>query len=101
MSIKFPAQIASAVMWLLIAGGGVAIFIDSWHRIDARYHSEGVVTEVFMLIIMGGIPAIAFAGVVSIAFRFLFGPTAIASPPKADASKKQTDTPSGKHDFID
>ena len=62
---------------------------------------EGVVTETLMLIIMGGIPSIAFAGVVSVAFRFLFGAPSVTPPPNAEVSKKQANAQPGSHDFID
>jgi hypothetical protein len=98
---KITEQTATAFMWLVIAGGVAVIFIDAWRRIDVRYASEGIVTESLMMIIMGGIPSIAFAGIVHVGFRLLFGSPVVASPPKADISKKKTNTQSGQHDFID
>src|SRR5271166_5184603 len=89
------------VMWLIIAAGVIAIFIDTWRRVDARYVSEGLVTEAMMCVIMGGIPSIAFAGIVSVAFRLLSRPRVSAPPLNVEASKRQTSAVSGNHDFID
>ena len=95
------APVRNYIMWPLIAVGVTMIFLDAWRRIDARDASEGVVTEIFMLIITGGIPSIAFAGVVSVAFRFLFGAPSVASPPNAEVSKKPAKAQSESHEFID
>ena len=101
MARKTLEQVATVIMWLVIAAGIAVIFLDAWLRIDARYASEGIVTEGLMLIIMGGIPSVAFAGVVSIAFRFLLGSSPMATPPNNEASEKQKAAPSGGHDFIE
>jgi hypothetical protein len=98
---KSSAPVRNYIMWLLIAVGVTMIFLDAWRRVDARDASEGVVTETLMLIIMGGIPSIAFAGVVSVAFRFLFGAPSVTPPPNAEVSKKQANARPGSHDFID
>jgi hypothetical protein len=90
MTRKLIQQAATAVSWLIIAAGVVVIFLDAWHRIDARYASEGVVTESLMMIIMGGIPAIAFAAAVYFAFGFAFGtlkPPATPAPKEPPAAK--------------
>lgn len=98
---KTSARVGNYVMWLVIAVGVTIILLDAWRRIDARDASEGLVTETLMLIVLGGIPSIAFAGVVSVAVRLMCRPPAIAPPPNAEASTKQTNALSGNHDFID
>jgi hypothetical protein len=98
---KRSTPFRNGVMWLVIAAGVAVIFLEAWRRVDARYASEGIVTEVLMMIVMGGILSIAFAGVVSVAFRFLFGLPVIASLPNAEVPKKQANAQPGSHDFID
>ena len=59
------------LMWLVIGAGELAIFADTWRRVDGRYSSEGLITETLMCVIMGGIPGVAFAGVVYVLVEFL------------------------------
>jgi hypothetical protein len=98
---KGSAPVRNFIMGLIIAAGTIMIFLDAWRRIDARDASEGIVTEALMLIILGGIPSIAFAGVVFVAFRFLFGAPPVTSPPSAEVSKKPANVQPGTHDIID
>jgi hypothetical protein len=72
------------IMWLVIGCGELAIFADTWRRVDGRYSSEGLITEALMCVIMGGIPGVAFAGVVYVVGEFLarqFASKARPSPP--------------------
>ena len=59
------------LMWGVILAGEVVIFADTWRRVDGRYASEGLITEALMSVIMGGIPGVAFAGVVYVALAWL------------------------------
>ncbi len=101
MSADTKTAVKLWVMWLIIGAGVIAIFIDTWRRVDGRYASEGLITEAMMCVVIGGIPSIAFAGVVSVAFRLLARPRVNALPLNVEASKRQTSAVSGNHDFID
>lgn len=63
--------VKSIILALVIGAGELLIFADTWRRVDGRYSSEGLITEALMCIIMGGIPGIAFAGVVYVIGEFL------------------------------
>ena len=71
MSSDTTTAVKLWLMWLVIGAGEVAIFADTWRRVDGRYSSEGLITEALMCVIMGGIPGVAFAGVVYVVVEFL------------------------------
>jgi hypothetical protein len=65
------AKTVTAVIWCIIGAGVLIIFISQGVQMHARYASEGLVTESLMLIILGGIPSIAFAGIVHVGLSWL------------------------------
>ena len=71
MTADMKTNVKLWLMWLLIGAGELAIFADTWRRVDGRYASEGLITEALMSVIMGGIPGVAFAGVVYVVVEFL------------------------------